>query len=288
MACYRCAGGNFHFPYPLVELAPFEIDDGAAEEAVSFVSSSCPGNEYPKLISRTEGWVGNAQRSVEVYDTSQGILLKVAGSRDLFIAPHGESISKQNPREEFNQLDREVILGPALVLALALREVWSLHASAAMYKENVIVFLGESGQGKSTLAAYLSQNTNWQLVADDILPINLNASGASIFPHFPQLKLPTNAQPGIDLPENLPLKYICVLTHAEPGEMPDLQKISTAQTVQSLLSHTAGTRMFNPALLAKHLEFSTQAAKQIPAYQLIHPHRRDTLPLIKEFLEKIC
>jgi ABC-type glutathione transport system ATPase component len=173
-------------------------------------------------------------------------------------------------------------------LALALRGVWSLHASAVMYKENVIVFLGESGQGKSTLAAYLSQNIDWRLVADDILPTQMDLNTVNVLPHFPQLKLPINAQPGVDLPERLPLKTICVLTQAEVNQMPELQKISTAQTVQALLGHIAGTRMFNAELLASHLEFSTQVAKQIPAYRLIHPHRRDTLPLVKDFLEKIC
>jgi hypothetical protein len=107
-------------------------------------------------------------------------------------------------------------------------------------------------------------------------------------PRFPQLKLPVDAQPGVKLPENLPLTTICVLTHAEPDEMPELQKISTAQTVQALLGHIAGTRLFNAELLSRHLEFSTQAAKKISAYRLIHPHRRDTLPLVREFLEKIC
>jgi hypothetical protein len=157
-----------------------------------------------------------------------------------------------------------------------------------MFRENVIVFLGESGQGKSTLAAYLSQNAGWRLVADDILPVKMDPNGASVLPRFPQLKLPMNSQPGVDLPEHLPLKYICILTHAEPDQMPELQKLSTAQVVQSLLSHIAGTRMFDASLLVKHLEFSTQIAKQIPAYRLIHPRRRNTLPLIREFLEKIC
>ncbi|HET7145385.1 MAG TPA: hypothetical protein VFI68_15295, partial [Anaerolineales bacterium] len=128
----------------------------------------------------------------------------------------------------------------------------------------------------------------WRLVADDILPVKIDPSGVSVLPRFPQLKLPMDAQPGVDLPEQLPLNTIVVLAQAEASQMPELDKLSTAQTVQSLLSHIAGTRMFNASLLTKHLEFSAQAAKQISAYQLIHPHRRDTLPIVREFLEKIC
>ena len=283
MAFYRLASEDFHFPWPIPELEPFEIKDKAVNEAILFVT-----NKILKLISQSEGWVGSAQRFVEVYDTAGGMLLKVEGGGEFFISPRGGAIDKLNPQAELGQLDREIILGPGLVLVLALRGIWSLHASAAMYKEKVIVFLGESGQGKSTLAAYLSHCSDWRLVADDILPVKIDQSGVIVQPRYPQLKLPMDDQPGVDLPEQLPLNTIVVLVQAEASQMPELDKLSTAQAVQSLLGHIAGTRMFNASLLTKHLEFSTQAAKQISAYRLIHPHRRDTLPLVRELLEKIC
>ncbi len=44
--------------------------------------------------------------------------------------------------------------------------------------------------------------------------------------------------------------------------------------------------MFDASLLAKHLNFSVQVAKQIPVYQLKYPHRREALPLVMELLEK--
>lgn len=285
MASYRLAGQDFYFPVPIPELEPFAGTNGTALSSVPFVPAALAGN---KLISRTEGRVGGAQRVLEAYETLNGILLKVEGSGGFFIASHGETIGKSSPQDELSQLDREIIVGPALVLALALRGIFCLHASAAMYKENVIVFLGESGQGKSTLAAYLSQSSGWRLVADDILPIQMDSNGVSILPHFPQLKLSANTQPGAGLLERLPLKTICALTYAEAQQAPELQKISSAQAVRDLLSHMAGTRMFNASLLAKHLKFSTQAAKQISAYRLIYPHRRDTLPLVREFLESQC
>ena len=287
MIGYRLAGQDFYFSWPVPELEPFETTGMQAVDAGSaatFVRPTFQNGERRQL----QGWVGSAQRSVEVHDTPRGLLLKVEGCNDFLISPRGETIGKPDSQEPFSALEREILAGPAMVLALALRDVWSLHASAAIFNDHMIAFLGESGQGKSTLAAYLSQNPGWRLAADDILPATIESSGAVVWPRFPQLKLATNTQPGIHLPEQLPLKVICVLTPAEPDRMPELQKISGAQTAQALLSHIAGTRMFNTALLAKHLAFSTQAAQQITAYRLIHPHRRDTLPLVKEFLETIC
>jgi hypothetical protein len=285
MPHYLTTGQDFYFSYSLPELKPFERTNGRTEDAFPFVLNSFQQGE---LISRTNGWIGGVQRRVEVYDTSNGMLLNVENCGEFFITVNGEAIIKQNSQKGLTKLDREIILGPALVLTLALRDVWCLHASAVMHKDNVIVFLGESGQGKSTLAAYLSQNNEWRLVADDILPVAADSNSVSVLPRFPQLKLPMDAQPGVHLPERLPLKIICVLEHTEPDQKPELHKLSTAQTVQSLLSHIAGTRMFTPSLLTQHLEFSTQASKQISAFRLKYPHKRDSLPLIREFLEEIC
>lgn len=287
MASYRLAAQDFYFSNPFPELQGFERNCGTSHEIASFVSDSFIENKpSPRLISRMDGWVGDAQRLVEVYDESDGMLLKVKGCGEFFVTRHGETIGKLNAPTELTLLDRKIILGPVLVLALALRGVWSLHTSAAMYKENLFAFCGESGQGKSTLAAYLCQSLDWLLVADDILPIQMNANGLHVLPHYPQLKLPPKDQPSVGMSENLPLKFICVLAHTEPDQIPELQRISTAQAVQALVGHVAGTRMFNASLLAKHLNFSVQVAKQIPVYQLKYPHRREALPLVMELLEK--
>jgi hypothetical protein len=185
-------------------------------------------------------------------------------------------------------LDQEILLGPALVLALALRDIWSFHASAAMFKQKTFVVLGESGQGKSTLAAYLSKNSDWNLVADDILPTKLIADEVSVLPHFPQLKLPANAQPGANLPECLPLAKVCVLKSVAQDAIPELELLPPGLAVQMFLRHTAGTRMFTPEMLGQHLSFCSRAASRVPVYQLSYPHRRDALPQVKELLESIC
>ncbi len=256
----------------------------------------------PQTVScRTSGWIANAERQVEIWSAPPGIIMKVYEGSDFYIAPGGEAIIYMNEmRIEkksgdnqldpafLSELDREILLGPALVLALALRDIWSLHASAAMFAEKVIVFLGESGQGKSTLAAYLSNNSGWRLVADDILPVRMDAGGVNVLPHFPQLKLPLEAQPGTGLPEHLPLTKLCVLAPAGQDTMPELQLLSPNLAIQALLRHTAGTRMFAPEMLGKHLSFCSLVAGQVPIYQLTYPHRKDILPGIKGLLENLC
>lgn len=255
----------------------------------------------PQTLScRTVGWIGNAERQVEIWSAPPGIIVKVSGGGDFYIAPDGETIVYMNEMQgqeksgnslfdlTLSELDREILLGPTLVLALALRDTWCLHASAAVFAGNMVVFPGESGQGKSTLAAYLSTNLDWHLVADDILPVRADSDGVNVLPHFPQLKLSADAQPGPSLPERLPLTKMCALTPAGKDTMPELQLLPPGLAIQVLLRHTAGTRMFAPEMLGRHLSFCSLVAGQVPVYQLSYPHRKDALPIIKELLENLC
>jgi len=291
MTCYRLAGQEFHLSCPVPELAAFEItgtQPGTAEKAAPFVSSSPFINK--ELISRTAGWVANAHRMVEIWSAPSGFLVRTEAGSDFTISPGGQEIrcaSQGQAGGELNETDRQILLGPVLVLALALRATWSLHASAAIHNDNLILFLGESGQGKSTLAAYLANETNWRLVADDILPVTMDSNGVMAWPRFPQLKLPKQAQPGSDLPEQLPICTVCVLRDTGKDEMPGLELLPANRAVQVWLGHTAGTRMFPSDLLAMHLDFCAEAAGRMPVYRLTYPHRWDALPNVRKLLEKL-
>jgi len=280
------AGHDFYFSLKIPDFEPFEIareGKGAIPVPVLFPQS---------LAYSIVGLVAGAQRQVEIWDVPSGFLLKIVGSRIFHIASNAHSVlcldeRNREVQDNIKKLEEEVLLGPVLVLALAMRNTWSLHASSAIFQNQTFAFLGESGQGKSTLAAYLN-STDWERVADDILPATLEASGAQVWPRFPQLKLPPDKQPGFNFPKKLPLDRICVLASAEENADPELELLSPSQAIQVLLSHTAGTRLFEPKLLKKHLDFCAGVAEQIPVYRLAYPHRRDTLPRVKELLENLC
>jgi hypothetical protein len=251
------------------------------------------------LLCENIGLVGGEHRRVEVWSVPPAFLLRVAGGSDFYISHNGRAILRVTgpqtglwrgeirPVSTVSALDNEILIGPALVLALALRNTWSLHASAAMFKNKTIAFVGESGRGKSTLATYLN-NSNWRRVADDMLPVTFNETTVQAWPHFPQLKLPMDKQPWLNLPEHVSLERICVLTHVDKSATPDLEIFSPSHAVRVMIGHTAGTRLFDQGLLANHLDFCVEAAKRIPVYRLSYPHRKDVLPEIKYLLENLC
>ena len=297
MAFYRLAGQDFHFPYFIPELDPFE---SPCIEPTDTGAQSLPASY--NLSNNTFGWVGNAQRLVELWSAPPGSLLKVAGGSDFYIAPGGQSIVRvqashrraesweEPPLACLTGLDRDILLGPSLVLALAQREVWCLHASAAAWQGRTFAFLGESGAGKSTLAASLSHTgtLDWRLVADDILPVTLETAGVTAWPRFPQLKLPVEAQPGPALPEHIPLDRLVLLMVASEAQQPELIPLSCSQAAQALLGQTAGVRLFDLDLLSVHMAFCARAGEALSTYQLTYPHRPEALPIVKELLETIC
>jgi hypothetical protein len=235
----------------------------------------------------TLGWIAGREHRVKISTSKATQTLKVSGACDVVVASGGKWISARTDRQELSFFESQIILGPALVLALALNQKWSLHASAVQINGQNIAFLGESGQGKSTLAAYLD-NQGMQRIADDILPVQQSATGIDALPHFPQLKLPADAQPGLYFPERLALHKLFLLESADERDEPALNLLPPNNAIQVPLRHTAGTRLFTADLLKKHLGFSAFLARHIPIYTLIYPHRRDALPVVKKLLEALC
>lgn len=83
---------------------------------------------------------------------------------------------------------QHLLIDQIVPLALALDDYLVLHASAVVSPRGACAFLGRSGQGKSTLATYLSRN-GWSFVTDDALRI-VNEDGViRAFPGTPRARL---------------------------------------------------------------------------------------------------
>ena len=85
-------------------------------------------------------------------------------------------------------LVRLSLLGAALALALHQRGLLILHASAVRMNGYGVAFAGLNGAGKSTTAALLVERGH-ELIADDVVAIDLNDARPRMRPAFPRLKL---------------------------------------------------------------------------------------------------
>jgi hypothetical protein len=98
------------------------------------------------------------------------------------------------------------LLGAVLAVLLQQRGKLVLHASAVALEGQAVIFVGNKGYGKSTLAAAL-YGRGHELLADDVVAIDLeNGSHPMVLPGFPQLKLYPDAVSAAlrDNPDDLP------------------------------------------------------------------------------------
>jgi len=164
----------------------------------------------------------------------------------------------------------ERALGAPLALALALRGVHLLHASAVAGPRGALALVGESGAGKSTLAAAAeaSSGSGLERLADDILPVRLGGEPRAL-PSYPQLKLAEGRRrpPGNRSPV-LPLAALIEIEHGAGHAAPGLVRLPPAAAVAALVRATVAARLFDEELLAGHFEAAAATVAVLPVYRL--------------------
>ncbi|BCM93315.1 hypothetical protein IAD21_05206 [Abditibacteriota bacterium] len=225
-----------------------------------------------------------------------------------------------------DHLLRPVLLGTVLAVLLYQRGLLVLHASAVALRKGekisgAVGFLGDSGQGKSTMATALYQCGHQPLADDTIaltvpLPIDPNSNeltgkGRSnrtvVYPALPHFKL---RPPSIEVfgetkntltlwhPEQesyvfstadkfslepAPLRCLYVL---EDGDAIHLELLPPHEALMNLLSHSYCMRILPDADTGSDFLRCAQLARQIPVFRLRRPrdfrYLQDVVRLVEE------
>ncbi|MBN2613955.1 MAG: hypothetical protein JXB00_20525 [Bacteroidales bacterium] len=147
--------------------------------------------EKPDIIIR-EGVIPEAitnplNKGVLFQAGAEEFLLKVDGLAKFYVQK-GETITVEITNKDSGDDISAFILGTVFGALLHQRRLLPLHGSAVLYQEKGIVFSGNSGAGKSTIAAaFLEKGA--QLLADDISLIGFNNNEAQVIPAFPGMKI---------------------------------------------------------------------------------------------------
>lgn len=164
----------------------------------------------------------------------------------------------------------ELGLGGPLALALALHGVHLLHASALVIGGVVVAFTGASGTGKSTLAAAGRSRRGWRRAADDILATRLGEAPRALLA-FPQLKLPLDEGWPADEAAALPLAAMIEIEHRGTHVPARIEERSGAAAVKCLVGATVAARLFDPTLLAGHLDRAATSVARLRIGRLSYP-----------------
>jgi hypothetical protein len=204
------------------------------------------------------------------------------------------------------------LLSHALSFALIKRGLEPLHGTAVVIGNGAVVFLGDSGYGKSTLAATLLRS-GYRLLTDDLLIVRPSSGrGMVAYPGPPRIKLierganvllpdlrqraPMNLRGGklvIPLPNGdgfpngVPIRAFYVLMPPRAGRRRStiqLRPLSQRQAFLALTRNTFNARLASAARLAQLFELTTRVVAEVPVKALAYPRRFSVLPKVRDRL----
>jgi hypothetical protein len=207
---------------------------------------------------------------------------------------------------------RAYLLGTLFVALCQQRHLLPLHASAVSTGKGVVAFLARSGQGKSSLAAYLARR-GFSVLADDVCLIDSASSGpAMVIPTAPWLKLwRTSLEhlgcqvqglervfseddkyrlPLANTPSPEPIGRLVFLeTNPNQASATEMQELSAVEAIPLLmdLTHQAYVLQATGQLQQSFLRCS-RVSSQARAFRLIRPwgleHLESSVDTVEEFL----
>ncbi|MDY7092500.1 MAG: hypothetical protein SX243_05940 [Acidobacteriota bacterium] len=277
---YLVAGTLLVSASPLPELSAFAAPSALTAPLVPELDAepaggSTPSPQDPLQVFDGKGLLARGSRRVRCTVSSGEHRVEVRGCGSLELSSSGRELRYRLEPGAGDEIRAELLLGPGLILALALRDVFCLHASAVASDGRGAVFAGDSGRGKSTLAARLGGLPGITPVADDVLPVS--AAAGEALPWFPQLKLSPQAQFGVAQPPRLPLGALFLLAGGPHCRTVEVCRLSPRLGGEALLRHTIAARLFSPPLLARHFEYLFSFAQRLPIFTLRYPWRSDAL-----------
>jgi len=165
--------------------------------------------------------------------------------------------------------------GPTLELlminCLAREKGVILHTCGIARDNNGILFAGESGAGKSTMAGIWSQEKGIEVLSDDRTVVR-QKEGA-----FRMYGTPWHGEAKFGLSQSAKMDKIFFIRH---GDANSVRKLKEAEAVQSLLT-CSFPPYWDSAGMNFTLEFFSQLAAAVPCYELFFKPDSSVIELIK-------
>jgi hypothetical protein len=229
------------------------------------------------------------------------------GVGETFVSADGRSIACYRSSVRFLESFDVYLLTQALSFALVKNGLEPLHATAVAIEGRAVVFLGDCGFGKSTLAAALLQ-AGHRLLTDDLLVFRPAGNGLLAYPGPPRLKLlpemarrflgesttsfpmnPYTHKLIIPLEQSqicsqaLPVSAIYVLTPPEAAaackEMV-IAPVTERDAFVTLLASAFNSRIADSSRLQRQFHAVRLIANALPINKITYPREIDYIPQV--------
>ena len=183
----------------------------------------------------------------------------------------------------------DYLLGGVLAFVVRLRGSVPLHASAVAVHDRAVLFAGDAGAGKSSLAAAFAI-LGYPVLADDVVVIDDSRACVRAFPSHPRLSMwsdsanrlfATKSLPShsseyekrrLDLLEHgyrfherpLAVGMICILgSRTASGRGPVIRELRSQDALMKLVRHTYGNYLLDASMRAREFDILVHVAATV-------------------------
>ncbi len=240
---------------------------------------------------------------LEAGATHDGYLLRYPDLVDFHLSDVGRRVDAYPHASTPPTTVRHLFLAQVWPVLLSLRGDVVLHASAVRLGDHAVAFVGNTGRGKSTLAASFNRQ-GYALVTDDILLLDRQGDVVYAVPSYPEQRLWSDSAEALtDAPQSLrnvahytdkkalhlpledrsfekqpvPLAAIFTLDVAGEGEGVTIEPLPLSEAYIALLDQVFRLDFSDRTRMQLEVEQLTDLVHAVPVLRLAYPRRYEAL-----------
>jgi len=242
----------------------------------------------------------------QFFRAGDGYLLRFPGLADFSVSGSTLAVACQPAPGVARDTCDHLYLNQVLPLVLSKQGKLVFHASAVEFEGGALAFLGESGRGKSTLAASFATSGS-RFLTDDGLVVEPDNKGFCILPSHPSLRLWRDSREALIAPDARiapPLSYtdktrflagvrLAFCPQARPlrhafflgGGSAAAVAFEPLSAAQALVEWAKHSFLFDPKekpALASHFNRVATLAGRVRCFRLDYPRRFEELPHLRQ------
>lgn len=252
-------------------------------------------------------WVfRDGERWTEFFRTDAGYLLRFPDLADFEISRVTLAVTCRPAPDVTQDTCEHLHLNQVMPLVLSKQGKLVFHAGAVEFAGVAAAFLGESGRGKSTLAASFA-TSGYRFLTDDGLVVDAEGNGFIAVPSHPSIRLWEDSRQALapsDAVTAQPVQYtskarflastqIAFCQQSRPlrrayflgdGQAREVtfERMRAPEAMMEWVKNSFLLDPKEPSLLASHFEKVAELANKVSCYRLDYPRHFEELPRVRQ------
>jgi hypothetical protein len=240
------------------------------------------------------------------YRSGENYLLRFPELADFEVSADGHSVRCRPVIGISEDTLDHLYLNQVLPLAMSRQGKFVFHASAIETGSGALVFMGESGRGKSTLAASFA-TSGFRFLTDDGLLVEEVSGRYQVLPSHPSIRLWEDSEEALvtdEVPIAPPVQYtskarflageeLAFCGETRPlwrvyflgegtGNRVEFTSLSPSKALIELVKHSFLLDIEEQTVLAQHFDRLTRLVNRPMFYRLDYPRRYEMLALVRQ------